>query len=181
MVTLGDIFRQHGPAYRAQYGERMPLSHRRAMRAIEQCRTPALGGHVYYCEQCDTHHYYYHSCRNRHCPQCQTLKGQQWLVNQQALLLPVPYFMLTFTLPGALREVARRHQRLIYDLVFRTSAAATQHLAAQSELSPARALRGARCGVDAGRPGMSGETEALSAPGESAIAHLSRQIPRRRA
>lgn len=130
MVTLGDIFRQHGPAYRAQYGERMPLSHRRAMRAIEQCRTPALGGHVYYCEQCDTHHYYYHSCRNRHCPQCQTLKGQQWLVNQQALLLPVPYFMLTFTLPGALREVARRHQRLIYDLVFRTSAAATQHLAA---------------------------------------------------
>lgn len=48
MVTLGDIFRQHGPAYRAQYGERMPLSHRRAMRAIEQCRTPALGGHVYF-------------------------------------------------------------------------------------------------------------------------------------
>lgn len=55
MATLGDIFRQHGPAYRAQYGERIPLSHRRAMRAIKQCRTPALGRHVYYCEQCDTH------------------------------------------------------------------------------------------------------------------------------
>ncbi|MCD6344670.1 MAG: transposase zinc-binding domain-containing protein [Anaerolineae bacterium] len=132
MVTLGDIFQQHGPAYRAQYGGRMLLSHRRAMQAIEQCRPPALGGHVYYCEQCDTHYYYYHSCRNRHCPQCQTLKGQQGLVDQQALLLPVPYFMLTFTLPEALREVARSHQRLIYDLLFRTSAAATQHLAADA-------------------------------------------------
>ena len=130
MVTLADIFRQYGPQYREQYGERMSPSHRRAMWAIEHCRTPALGGHVYDCEACDTTHYQYHSCRNRHCPQCQTLKGQQWLAQQQDLLLPVPYFMLTFTLPGALREVVRQHQHLLYTTLFRASAAATQQLAA---------------------------------------------------
>jgi hypothetical protein len=132
VVTLGDIFRQYGPTYREKYGERMLPGHRRAMWAIEHCRTPALGGHVYHCERCDSYHYHYHSCRNRHCPQCQTLKGHQWLVRQEKLLLPVPYFMLTFTLPGALRQVARRHQKLFYELLFRTSAAALQQLAADS-------------------------------------------------
>jgi hypothetical protein len=132
MVTLGDIFRQSGPAYRAEYGDRMLPSHRRAMQAIEHCRTPVLGGHVYHCGQCDSYHYHYHSCRNRHCPQCQTLKGQQWLIQQQALLLPVPYFMLTFTVPEAVREVARRHQKLLYDQLFRASAAAIQQLAADA-------------------------------------------------
>ena len=105
MVTLADIFRQYGAQYRAQYGERMLPSHRRAMWAVEHCRTPALGGHIYHCAHCDTTHYRYHSCRNRHCPQCQTLKGQRWLDRQQDLLLPVPYFMVTFTLPSALRDI----------------------------------------------------------------------------
>ncbi|HNT78199.1 MAG TPA: IS91 family transposase [Anaerolineae bacterium] len=132
MVTLGEIFRQYGPAYREKYGDRLLPSHRRAMWAIEHCRTPTLGGHVYYCEDCDTYHYHYHSCRNRHCPQCQTRQGQQWLAGQADRLLPVPYFMLTFTLPEALRAVARQHQRLIYDLLFRISAAAIQQLAADT-------------------------------------------------
>jgi hypothetical protein len=100
------------------------------MWAIEHCRTEALGGHVYHCPDCDQHVYQYHSCRNRHCPKCQNEKAQHWLEQQRDLLLPVPYFMLTFTLPAPLRPVARRHQMCIYDLLFRTSAAATQHLAA---------------------------------------------------
>jgi hypothetical protein len=99
------------------------------MWAIEHCRTEALGGHVYYCECCDETHYSYHSCRNRHCPKCQNEKGQQWLGKQEDSLLPMPYFMLTFTLPAELREVARRHQKLFYSLLFRASAAAMPKLA----------------------------------------------------
>jgi len=124
-----DIFRQYGPAYRQKYTSRMPANHFKAMRAIEQCRTQALGGQVYRCPNCEQVQYSYHSCRNRHCPKCQHENAQGWLDKQQALLLPVPYFLLTFTLPSGFNEVARSHQRLLYDLLFKTSAAATQQLA----------------------------------------------------
>ena len=128
-LELADIFRQYGPAYRQKYADQMLPSHRQAMRAIEQCRTEALGGQVYTCPQCGEVQYSYHSCRNRHCPKCQNDKAQEWLEAQQDLLLPVPYFMLTFTLPAALCEVVRSNQSLFYNLLFRISAAATQHLA----------------------------------------------------
>lgn len=128
-LELADIFRQYGPAYRQQYASRMPASHLKAMRAIEQCRTEALGGQVYVCTACDKTRYSYHSCRNRHCPKCQNENAQDWLEQQQTLLLPVPYFLLTFTVPAGFHEVARAHQRLFYDLLFKTSAAATQQLA----------------------------------------------------
>jgi Putative transposase/Transposase zinc-binding domain len=130
VIELADIFRTYGPAYRAQFSDRLLPSHRAAMWAIEHCRTEALGGHVYTCPDCDQTIYQYHSCRNRHCPKCQNEQAQHWLEQQRDLLLPVPYFMLTFTLPAPLRPIARSHQTLIYDLLFRTSAAATQHLAA---------------------------------------------------
>jgi hypothetical protein len=104
-------------------------SHRAAMAAIEGCRTEVLGGHVYTCPTCATTRYSYHSCRNRHCSTCQQDAAQTWLSRQQDLLLPVPYFLVTFTLPATLRELARQHQRRIYTLFFRASAAALQHLA----------------------------------------------------
>jgi hypothetical protein len=129
MITLGDIVRWYGAAYRAHYGEQMLPSQEAALRAIEQCRTEALGGRVYRCEACQSVHYSYHSCRNRHCPRCQHEAGQQWLARQEALLLPVPYFLVTFTLPSGLRDAAYRHQRLLYDAFFRASAAALQQLA----------------------------------------------------
>jgi hypothetical protein len=129
MTTLGEIVRQYGEAYRARYGEQMLPSHEAALRAIEACRTEALGGRVYRCDACQSSHYRYHSCRNRHCPRCQHEAAQQWLSRQQALLLPAPYFLVTFTLPSELRDVAYRHQRLLYDAFFRASAAALQHLA----------------------------------------------------
>jgi hypothetical protein len=99
------------------------------MTAIEQCRTAALGGHVATCSTCAMVRYSYHSCRNRHCPTCQQDAAQTWLARQQDLLLPVPYFLVTFTLPAELRTVARQHQRRIYRLFFRTSATALQQLA----------------------------------------------------
>ena len=91
-------------------------SHLAAIRAIEQCRTEVLGGHLYYCAHCDETWYSYHSCRNRHCPKCQQDAAQQWLERQQELLLPVPYFMVTFTLPQPLRSLARTEQKTIYQL-----------------------------------------------------------------
>ena len=129
MSTLADIVQQYGDAYLEKYGERMLPSHRRVLRDIVQCRTAALGGHVYHCDACDEIHYQYHSCQNRHCPQCQHNQGQQWLVKQQECLLPVPYFMVTFTLPAALRDLLRRNQQIGYDILFRASAEALQDLA----------------------------------------------------
>ena len=128
-LELADIFRRYGPSYRQKYASRMPSSHLKAMRAIEQCRTPALGGQVYRCPNCEQVQYSYHSCRNRHCPKCQNENAQRWLDKQQDLLLPVPYFLLTFTVPAGFNEVTRAHQRLFYDLLLKTSAAATQQLA----------------------------------------------------
>jgi len=129
MVTIGDIFRRYGPAYRAQFGDQLSTEQVQAMHAIEQCRTEALGGHVYTCEACAITRYSYHSCRNRHCPRCQHDATQTWLAQQQTLLLPVPYFLVTFTLPAGLRAVARRQPRTLYTLLFRASAAALQQLA----------------------------------------------------
>lgn len=134
MVTLADIFQQHATSYRTTFAEQLLPSHQQAIQAIIQCRTKALGGHVYTCANCDHVVYHYHSCRNRHCPQCQGDKAQQWLNKQQARLLPIPHFMLTFTLPSELRSLARSQQRLFYNLLFRASAAATQQLA----LDPSR-------------------------------------------
>jgi hypothetical protein len=128
-LELADIFHQYGPAYRQKYAAQLLPSHRQAMCAIEQCRTEALGGQVYACPACGEVQYSYHSCRNRHCPKCQQDKAQEWLEAQQALLLPVPYFLLTFTVPAELREIVRSHQKLLYNLLFRLSAAATQELA----------------------------------------------------
>jgi ssDNA-binding Zn-finger/Zn-ribbon topoisomerase 1 len=127
-VELAEIFHRHGPAYLEKYRSRMPPRHRQAMRAIERCRTEALGGHVYHCPECDEMQYRYHSCRNRHCPKCQHQRTQQWLEKQQEMRLPVANFLLTFTLPDGLRIVARSHSQLIYHLLFRTSAEATQLL-----------------------------------------------------
>ena len=129
MLEVAEIFRLHGPQYREQFGARMLPSHLRVMQDIEQCRTAALGGQVYFCNQCQEQRYSYHSCKNRHCPKCQNEQANQWLAEQQSLLLPVPHFLVTFTLPEELRAVARSNQKLIYNLLFRASSAALLKLA----------------------------------------------------
>jgi len=129
VTELADIFQQQGDHYRKLYGNKMMPSHRQAMRDVECCRTAALGGQIYSCPECDQVQYQYHSCRNRHCPKCQGRKGEEWLEKQTDLLLPVPYFLLTFTLPDELRKLARSQQRLFYKTLFHTSAAAAKCLA----------------------------------------------------
>jgi len=129
MLEVADIFRLHGPAYRAQFGNRMLPSHRRAMQDIETCRTASLGGQLYYCAQCAEQRYSYHSCKNRHCPKCQNEQANDWLQEQQSRLLPVTHFLVTFTLPAELRAVARSNQKTIYNLLFRASSQALQQLA----------------------------------------------------
>ena len=128
-LELADIFATYGDDYRKKYAENLLPSHLQAMRAIEQCRTEALGGQVFCCADCGEVRYSYHSCRNRHCPKCQHELTQDWLEVQKELLLPVPYFMLTFTLPSELRELAKGNQKLFYTLLFQISAQVTQKLA----------------------------------------------------
>src|SRR5258708_14687386 len=129
MLEVVDIFRLHGPEYRAHFGDRMLPSHHRAMQDIEQCSTASLGGQVYFCHQCQAQRYSYHSCKNRHCPKCQNEQANQWLEKQKSLLLPVPYFMVTFTLPAQLRPLARSNQKTLYNLLFRASSQALLKLA----------------------------------------------------
>ena len=130
MPELADILRLHGPAYLAKHHARLLPSHRRAIQDITACRTTALGGHLYRCPQCQQDHYQYHSCKNRHCPKCQHEQIEHWLAQQRALLLPVGYFLATFTVPRGLRALARSHQKVVYDLLFRASQQALQALAA---------------------------------------------------
>lgn len=129
MIELAEIFRRYGPHYREKYGRHFPSSHRQAMISIEQCRTQTLGGHVYSCQDCNETVYSYHSCKNRHCPKCQNEAAEQWLAEQQQFLLPTPYFMVTFTLPADLRQITRSNQKNLYNILFRSSAAALQQLA----------------------------------------------------
>jgi len=102
----------------------MPPSHKKAMTAIECCRTAALGGHVYHCSKCKRDCYSYHSCKSRYCPQCQNEQADQWLTKQEQLLLNVPHFLVTFTLPAELRPLARSRQKTVYNILMRTSAQA---------------------------------------------------------
>ncbi|MGB8437656.1 MAG: IS91 family transposase, partial [Burkholderiales bacterium] len=96
---------------------------RRALGAIARCRTAALGGEISRCDQCGESHYVYHSCRNRHCPKCQSLAKERWLAARRAELLPVAYFHLVFTLPHELNALAQGNPRAIYELLFGAASA----------------------------------------------------------
>jgi hypothetical protein len=129
MAELADIFRLHGPAYLDKFYKKLLPSHKRVMWDVIACRTEALDGHVYRCPQCLQDRYVYHSCKNRHCPKCQNDQADLWLAKKQALLLPVNYYMATFTLPAELRPWVRSHQKDLYNLLFRASSETLQKLA----------------------------------------------------
>lgn len=128
MVELQDIFTAHGPAYRL--GHSLCLDQLKVMRAIESCRTAALGGHVDACDSCDFQRISYNSCRNRHCPKCQTLQKERWIEARKADLLNVGYFHVVFTLPDGLNPVAYQNPRIVYDLLFKAAAETLSELAA---------------------------------------------------
>ncbi len=137
-LSVAEVFRRYGDVFRAEVGAALSTAQRRVMTAIEQCRTAALGGHVEQCDHCGHRRVWYNSCRNRHCPTCQSLARAQWLARRRADLLPTEYFHVVFTVPPAVAEVAAQNKAVVYGLLFRavadtlrTIAADPRHLGAE--------------------------------------------------
>jgi hypothetical protein len=135
---VADVFRRYGDAYRERHGASLPTAQRRAMSAIELCRTAALGGHVERCDCCDHQRVWYNSCRDRNCPRCQALARAQWLEDRQSELLDTQYFHVVFTVPEPIAAIALQNREKIYNILFRsvrdtlcTIAADPKHLGAQ--------------------------------------------------
>jgi hypothetical protein len=130
-LEVADIFRHCGPQYRQTHAGGLSRTQRRAMSAIELCRTAALGGHVEQCDACGHQRITFNSCRHRCCPKCQSLARAQWLERRQAELLPeVEYFHVVFTLPEPIAALAYQNKRTLYDILFRTSAETLRTIAA---------------------------------------------------
>jgi hypothetical protein len=118
-LEVADLFRRYGAAYREAH--QLPHEQLRVMRAIEVCRTAALGGHVEKCDGCDFTRNAYNSCRNRHCPKCQNTERAKWLEARKAELLPVEYFHVVFTLPEQIAEIAFYNKETVYNILFRAA------------------------------------------------------------
>ena len=132
-LEMADIFRQCGPAYRTQHAATLSRGQRRVMSAIEQCRTAALGGHVEQCDACGHQRIAYNSCRNRHCPKCQSLARAQWLSDRQAELLPVAYFHVVFTVPQEVAAIAYQNKEVVYNILFQATAQTLRTIGADSK------------------------------------------------
>ena len=117
---LADILRRYAPAYRESH--RLLREQERAVDAIVNCRPAALGGHVEECCQCSYTRISYNSCRNRHCPKCQSLARAKWVDARKAELLPVEYFHVVFTVPKEIAEIAFYNRSAVYDILFHTTA-----------------------------------------------------------
>ncbi len=137
-LEVADIFRAHGPAWRAQQAGHLSPTQLKIMSAIEQCRTAALGGHALYCDTCDHVEVSYNSCRNRHCPKCQARAAQRWLDARMADLLPVEYYHVVFTLPEAISALAYTNKAVIYRLLFDMAAETLLTIAADPKHLGAR-------------------------------------------
>jgi hypothetical protein len=136
VLEVAQIFRLYGEEYRRKH--RLSRPQLRAMRAIEACRTAALGGHVDECEQCGARTVSYNSCRNRHCPKCQSLDKERWLEQRCGELLPVPYFHVVFTVPHELNPLALANPKWFYDLLFASASQALLEIAADPKRLGAR-------------------------------------------
>src|ERR1700678_1175318 len=137
-LEVADVLRRYGEAYREQHAASLSSAQRRVMSAIELCRTAALGSHREHCDQCPYERTCYDSCRNRHCPKCQSLARAQWIEHRQAELLDTQYFHVVFTLPGEVAAIAYQNKTVVYNLLFaataetlRTIAADPRHLGAE--------------------------------------------------
>ena len=117
MPEVQDILREYGDAYLMKH--KTSYAQRKVMTALASCRTSALGAHKIVCEDCGHTEISYNSCRNRHCPKCQTFSKERWIDKQKASLLPVGYFHVVFTLPDLLNSVLFQNQEIAYDLMFK--------------------------------------------------------------
>jgi hypothetical protein len=139
-LEVADIFRDHGPAWRAANAGHVSFDQLKVMSAIERCRTAALGGHVARCENdaCGHAAISFNSCRDRHCPKCQGSAARDWLEAREADLLPIAYFHVVYTLPSELRDVAWQNKRVVYDLLMKAAAETTLEIAADPKRLGAR-------------------------------------------
>jgi hypothetical protein len=137
-LEVADIFRLHGPAWRAAQRGHLSLGQLKVMSAIEQCRSAALGGHVLRCGGCGADQVSYNSCRNRHCPKCQSGAAQRWLDARQADLLPVEYYHVVFTLPAPIADIAYQNKAVLYGLLFDLAAEVLLTIAADPKHLGAR-------------------------------------------
>ncbi len=137
-LEVADIFRVHGPAWRAAQRGHLSLGQLKVMSAIEQCRSAALGGHVLRCEGCGADQVAYNSCRNRHCPKCQSSAAKRWLDARQADLLPVEYYHVVFTLPAPISAIAYQNKAVVYGLLFDIAAEVLLTIAADPKHLGAR-------------------------------------------
>jgi len=128
-LEVADIIRAAGDSFWHKYGSHLAWPHRKVLDAIARCRTATLGGHRDQCVNCGLQAISYNSCRSRYCPKCQGNARLKWLQARSAELLPVPYFHVVFTLPHQLSALALGNKRILYDLLYRTSAEAMLELA----------------------------------------------------
>ena len=120
-LEVADVFHAHQQEFLERWGPVLSRQQHKALRDIGLCRTAALGAHLQQCDACSYQTISYLSCRNRHCPKCQSTARDRWLSRQAASLLPVAYSHVVFTLPQQLASLALRNQRLLYDLLFRAA------------------------------------------------------------
>ncbi|HYE12520.1 MAG TPA: IS91 family transposase [Patescibacteria group bacterium] len=118
MPEVADVFSKYGKEYRRKY--QLPNQMMKVMKAIEDCRTAKLGGHIDECDECGHIKISYNSCRNRHCPKCQSLAKERWLTDRKNDLLPVEYFHVVFTIPDTLNPLTLRNQRELYSILFKS-------------------------------------------------------------
>ena len=129
-LEVADIFRRYGTAYREKHGASMSSAQRRAMTAIEVCRTAVLGGHLEQCDQCGHERHAYNSCANRHCPKCQSLARAEWLEDRRSELLDTQYFHVVFTVPEQIAPIADQNKKVVYGILFRAAAETLRTIAA---------------------------------------------------
>jgi hypothetical protein len=137
-LEVADVFRKYGPAWRGEQRAHLSLAQLKVMSAIEQCRSAALGGHVLRCDGCGTDQIAYNSCRNRHCPKCQSSAAKRWLEARQADLLPVEYYHVVFTLPAPIAAIAYQNKAVIYGMLFDVAAETLIRIAADPKHLGAR-------------------------------------------
>jgi predicted Zn-ribbon and HTH transcriptional regulator len=129
-LEVADIFRRYGEVYLQQHDASLSVAQRRVMTAIQLCRTAALGGHLERCDECGYERNAFNSCRDRHCPKCQSLARAQWIEDRQAELLDVDYYHVVFTVPEKIAAIAYQNKEVVYGILFRTTAETLKTIAA---------------------------------------------------
>jgi hypothetical protein len=137
-LTLGDVIRRFRPALFEQRGATLTPAQHAVLATLGRCRTAALGGHIYRCDNCGAERIAYNSCGNRHCPSCLGHKSAEWLEEREAELLPVPYFHVVFTVPAEVAALALGNKEVVYNILFRAASETLGQVAANPKYLGAR-------------------------------------------